>query len=82
MAQWILTLYYIQYVRSYWGDMFVMFPVELLAIILLSCTVHCNDVPCDKTRAILSQTSGVITHGPPGTNYSQNTHCEWLIKGN
>ena len=63
------------------GEMSIMFPRELLAIALLLNTVRSNDVPCDKTRTILSQTSGVITHGPPGTNYSQNTHCEWLIKG-
>lgn len=58
-----------------------MFPRELLAIALFLNAVRSNDVPCDKTRIILSQASGIITHGPPGTNYSQNTHCEWLIKG-
>lgn len=62
--------------------MFVAFPIELLAIAWLLNAVHSNDVPCNKTRSILSQASGIITHGPPGTNYSQNTHCEWLVKGN
>jgi hypothetical protein len=62
--------------------MFAMFPRQFFAIILLLNTVRSNDVPCDKTRTILSQANGIITHGPPGTNYSQNTHCEWLIKGN
>lgn len=59
-----------------------MFPEGLLAITLLLNIVHSNDVPCDKTRSILTQARGIITHGPPGTNYSQNTHCEWLVKGN
>jgi len=63
------------------GEMSVMFPKELLAIALLLNAVRSNDVPCDKSRTILSQANGIITHGPPGTNYSQNTHCEWLIKG-
>lgn len=62
--------------------MFVMFPIELLGTTLLLYAIRANHVPCDKTRIILSQASGTITHGPPGTNYSQNTHCEWLIKGN
>jgi len=63
-------------------EMSVMFPRELLAIALLLNAVRSNDVPCDKSRTILSQANGIITHGPPGTNYSQNTHCEWLIKAN
>lgn len=61
--------------------MFVMFPTKLFTIVLLMNAVHCNDVPCDKTRTILSQANGIITHGPLGRNYSYNTHCEWLIKG-
>jgi hypothetical protein len=24
----------------------------------------------------------VITDGPSGSNYTQDSHCEWLIKGN
>ena len=32
---------------------------------------------CDKTRVILSDLNGEISSG---TNYTQETHCEWLIK--
>ncbi|XP_054283597.1 multiple epidermal growth factor-like domains protein 8 [Macrosteles quadrilineatus] len=38
--------------------------------------------PCDRTRKVHTDTWGVITDGPPGSNYTQNSHCEWLIKAN
>lgn len=39
-------------------------------------------VPCDKTRRIFTSTWGVISDGPIGSNYTQDSHCEWLIKAN
>ncbi|XP_018320718.1 multiple epidermal growth factor-like domains protein 8 isoform X2 [Agrilus planipennis] len=41
-----------------------------------------NLIPCDKTRQILTSSWGVITDGPSESNYTQDTHCEWLIKAN
>jgi N-acetylneuraminic acid mutarotase len=39
-------------------------------------------VPCDKTRRVFTNSWGVITDGPVGSNYTQDSHCEWLIKAN
>ena len=35
---------------------------------------------CDKSRLILNQTHGFIMDGVANINYTQNTHCEWLIQ--
>ena len=40
-----------------------------------------RQVPCDKTRKIFTESWGVISDGPMGSNYTQDSHCEWLIKG-
>ncbi|XP_017786408.1 PREDICTED: multiple epidermal growth factor-like domains protein 8 isoform X2 [Nicrophorus vespilloides] len=39
-------------------------------------------IPCDKTRRVFTSSWGVITDGPIGSNYTQDSHCEWLIKAN
>ncbi|VVD02143.1 unnamed protein product, partial [Leptidea sinapis] len=36
--------------------------------------------PCDKTRRVFTESSGIITDGPSNSNYTQDSHCEWLIK--
>ncbi|XP_046398520.1 multiple epidermal growth factor-like domains protein 8 [Ischnura elegans] len=41
-----------------------------------------GSTPCDRSRKILTESWGVITDGPPGSNYTQDSHCEWLIKAN
>lgn len=43
--------------------------------------LHPSNGPCDKSRKVHIEPWGVITAGPPGTNYTQDSHCEWLIKG-
>uniref|UniRef100_A0A182QTX8 Multiple epidermal growth factor-like domains protein 8 n=1 Tax=Anopheles farauti TaxID=69004 RepID=A0A182QTX8_9DIPT len=35
---------------------------------------------CDKTRRIFTQSYGEISDGPAGSNYTQDSHCEWLIR--
>uniref|UniRef100_A0A182SUK2 CUB domain-containing protein n=1 Tax=Anopheles maculatus TaxID=74869 RepID=A0A182SUK2_9DIPT len=35
---------------------------------------------CDKTRRIFTQSYGEISDGPAGFNYTQDSHCEWLIR--
>ncbi|XP_053675074.1 multiple epidermal growth factor-like domains protein 8 [Anopheles nili] len=35
---------------------------------------------CDKTRRIFTQSHGEISDGPTGSNYTQDSHCEWLIR--
>lgn len=40
-----------------------------------------KQVPCDKTRKVFTDSWGVISDGPKGANYTQDSHCEWLIKG-
>ena len=38
---------------------------------------------CDKSRKILSENHGFIENTATlNSNYTQNTHCEWLIDGN
>ncbi|KAG7311412.1 hypothetical protein JYU34_002454 [Plutella xylostella] len=39
-----------------------------------------SSVPCDKTRRVYTEPSGIITDGPSNSNYTQDSHCEWLIK--
>nr|XP_023015346.1 multiple epidermal growth factor-like domains protein 8 [Leptinotarsa decemlineata] len=39
-------------------------------------------VPCDKTRRVFQSSWGIISDGPVGSNYTQDSHCEWLIKAN
>lgn len=40
-----------------------------------------KQVPCDRTRKVFTDTWGIISDGPLGSNYTQDSHCEWLIKG-
>lgn len=40
-----------------------------------------KQVPCDKTRKILTDSWGIISDGPNDSNYTEDSHCEWLIKG-
>ncbi|XP_058056317.1 multiple epidermal growth factor-like domains protein 8 [Anopheles bellator] len=35
---------------------------------------------CDKTRRVFTQSYGEISDGPSGSNYTQDSHCEWLIR--
>ncbi|XP_028050046.1 multiple epidermal growth factor-like domains protein 8 isoform X7 [Monomorium pharaonis] len=41
-----------------------------------------KQVPCDKTRKVFTDSWGIISDGPMGSNYTQDSHCEWLIKAN
>ena len=43
--------------------------------------ISAKQVSCDKTRKIFTESWGVISDGPKGSNYTQDSHCEWLIKG-
>lgn len=43
--------------------------------------VSTKQVPCDKTRKVFTESWGIISDGPLGSNYTQDSHCEWLIKG-
>ncbi|XP_021929069.1 multiple epidermal growth factor-like domains protein 8 [Zootermopsis nevadensis] len=36
--------------------------------------------PCYKSRKVFNNSWGIITDGPSGSNYTQDSHCEWLIK--
>lgn len=40
-----------------------------------------KQIPCDKTRKVFTDSWGIISDGPLGSNYTQDSHCEWLIKG-
>ena len=35
---------------------------------------------CDKSRVVLSKEHGFVASGPEFSNYTQNSHCEWLIR--
>ena len=35
---------------------------------------------CDKSRIVLTEEHGFISSGPEFSNYTQNSHCEWLIR--
>lgn len=36
--------------------------------------------PCDRSRKVFTEPYGEISDGPAGYNYTQDSHCEWLIK--
>lgn len=36
--------------------------------------------PCDRSRKVFTEPFGEISDGPSGYNYTQDSHCEWLIK--
>ena len=39
-------------------------------------------ISCNRTRKVLTQSWGIISDGPPNSNYTEDSHCLWLIKGN
>ncbi|XP_034236737.1 multiple epidermal growth factor-like domains protein 8 [Thrips palmi] len=41
-----------------------------------------QSAPCDKSRKVFTEPWGIVTDGPTGFNYTQDSHCEWLIKAN
>lgn len=65
--------------------------IQAVWIIMWCCLMRCFDlasqassrqVPCDKTRKIFTDSWGIISDGPMGSNYTQDSHCEWLIRAN
>ena len=57
----------------------------LILIIQLATSKEKSGKPssCDKSRQILSESHGYIENAAASNiNYTQNTHCEWLIDGN
>ena len=57
----------------------------LILIIQLATSKEKSGKPssCDKSRQILSENHGYIENAAASNiNYTQNTHCEWLIDGN
>lgn len=59
--------------------------INVTTIVFICLIVGC--VPtlldsCDKTRRVFTDSWGVITDGPLESNYTQDSHCEWLIKAN
>ncbi|CAH2066767.1 unnamed protein product, partial [Iphiclides podalirius] len=55
---------------------------SLAVVVWFYLAVWCaaSTAPCDKTRRVFTEPSGVITDGPTNSNYTQDSHCEWLIK--
>lgn len=39
-----------------------------------------QQLPCDKSRQLFNSSWGIITDSQD-SNYTQDSHCEWLIKG-
>lgn len=64
---------------------FLNYYVSILFIILLSANIRTaleifpSGSSCDRTRKILTNSNGEITDGI-NSNYTQDSHCEWLIK--
>lgn len=79
-------------VKRHWGEHAVMgWTISTTAcVVIWSCLLpgfylapqaSPKQVPCDKTRKVFTDSWGIISDGPMGSNYTQNSHCEWLIKG-
>ena len=69
--------------RTICGNVYKLF----LTCVLLTNAVICSEsrrrtMPqsCSRSRQILSDEWGIVSDGPPLLNYTENTHCEWLIK--
>ncbi|XP_058820306.1 multiple epidermal growth factor-like domains protein 8 [Topomyia yanbarensis] len=54
----------------------------LLCCFLFATTLAKNQQQqsCDKTRRVFTDPYGEISDGPSGFNYTQDSHCEWLIR--
>ncbi|XP_076271195.1 multiple EGF like domains 8 isoform X2 [Rhynchophorus ferrugineus] len=58
-------------------------PLCLLLSVITTCTlINSQPGPCDRSRRVLTASRGVLSTGPIGANYTQDSHCEWLIKSN
>lgn len=79
-------------VKRHWGEHAVMgWTISTTAwIVIWGCLLpgfylapqaSPKQVPCDKTRKVFTDSWGIISDGPMGSNYTQDSHCEWLIKG-
>ena len=54
----------------------------LLILIYIVLKIEAYVKSCDKSRQVLTDQHGYIVDGIATINYTQNTHCEWLIKAN
>ena len=54
---------------------------EFLLILIYLTEIEGFVKSCDKSRQVLTENHGFIEDGI-ALNYTQNTHCEWLIKAN
>lgn len=60
---------------------YVFFLLLFFVNILNNNHVKGQPLSCDKSRKVFYDRSGIIADGPIGSNYTQDSHCEWLIRG-
>ncbi|XP_055593040.1 multiple epidermal growth factor-like domains protein 8 [Uranotaenia lowii] len=58
----------------------ILISVFLASSRALTLTKNHQQQSCDKTRRVFTEPYGEISDGPSDHNYTQNSHCEWLIK--
>lgn len=71
-------------VKHKFHEEMILFWLNFMTVcVLLTCDSEAAQLslPCDKSRKVFVSSWGVITDGPTGSNYTQDSHCEWLIKG-
>ena len=57
--------------------------VLIVYLVNYGCQSEEKSKNCDKSRKILTENHGFIENTASlNSNYTQNTHCEWLIDGN
>ena len=57
--------------------------VLIIYLVNYGCQSEEKSKNCDKSRKILTENHGFIENTASlNSNYTQNTHCEWLIDGN
>ncbi|XP_014282328.1 multiple epidermal growth factor-like domains protein 8 [Halyomorpha halys] len=54
----------------------------LIYIFVPSTSPNSFNNSCKRTRIVLTQSWGIISDGPPKKNYTEDSHCLWLIKAN
>ncbi|XP_063697443.1 multiple epidermal growth factor-like domains protein 8 [Culicoides brevitarsis] len=51
-----------------------------VTLFLLFCTIGASQQSCDKSRKVFTQSWGEISDSDGVTNYTKDSHCEWLIR--
>ncbi|GFG35976.1 hypothetical protein Cfor_03559, partial [Coptotermes formosanus] len=61
------------------GQTFYLLALSYI-LLIIEISTALQPTACYKSRKVFNSSWGIITDGPSGSNYTQDSHCEWLIK--